>query len=100
MPHTHLSGYCNQEKKRLHWKQQPPKYHLKGTTVDQDDDEEEEDTTKTISLREVYQKFEKWIPGMKGELNQRVTKLNLLLAKIYMQMTEAKQVMQVVWSAA
>jgi predicted transcriptional regulator len=60
-----------QAKKRLYGKQKPPKAYLKGLKIDEqeEDDLDENEVTKTISLLEVYQELDLWIPGMKSELD-------------------------------
>jgi len=67
-------------KRRLHGKQQPPKAFLKAIKATQDDEEDE--VTKTVTLQEVYQNLEDWIPGMRSELESQYTKGCLIPRKI------------------
>ena len=62
------------ERKRLYGKQAPSKYYLKSMNIEGIDEDDEDEVTKTVSLQEVYQSLDLWIPGMKGELESQYAK--------------------------
>ena len=78
-------------KKRLYGKQAPSKAYLKGIeVVTQEDDDESAEVTKTITLPEVYQDLENWIPGMKAELDSQYSK-DCLIPRTLEEVKECKE---------
>ena len=65
---------------KLVGKQPPPKHYLKTLVAEVEDEEGDEDgdVTKTITLQEVYQNIEEWIPAMKAELESQYSKESLI----------------------
>jgi hypothetical protein len=67
-------------KKRLNGKQNPENLYVKTLLIqgmeDQDEDEieGEDEVSKTITLNEVYENLNQWIPSMKGELDSQYGK--------------------------